>query len=118
MKQKPSTAESPPFANLRFAVYARKSNEDDRNEDNRSTARQVAQATACVERRGGEVLPDHCYTDDAVSGAEFRSRPGLLRFLDALKNGKPFNAVVMSEQSRLDVLDNEISRQRKDRRYD
>ena len=36
-----------------------------------------------------------------MSGAEFKGRPGLVRFLDALKIGKPFNALVMSEQSRL-----------------
>ena len=96
-----SNAEALPFAGLKFAVYARKSSEDDRNEDNRSTGRQVAQATAWVERKGGEVLRDHVYADDAVSGAEFRARPGLLQFLEALKNGKQFNALVMSEQSRL-----------------
>lgn len=89
------------FSGLRLAVYARKSNEDDRNENYRSTARQVEQAQRYVERNGGEVLLDHVYVDDAVSGAEFRERRGLLQFLDALKNGKPFNAVVMSEQSRL-----------------
>ena len=91
----------PPLAGLRFATYARKSNEDDRNEDNRSTGRQVEQARRYVEQRGGEVVPDHVYVDDAVSGAEFRARPGLLRFLDALRNGRPFTALVMSEQSRL-----------------
>ncbi len=100
-RRSPQPARETPFAGLRFAVYARKSNEDDRNEDNRSTGRQVEQARAWVERQGGAVLPDQVYKDDCVSGAEFKSRPGLLRFLDALRNGKPFNAVVMSEQSRL-----------------
>jgi DNA invertase Pin-like site-specific DNA recombinase len=94
-------APPPPLAGLQFAVYARKSSEDDRNEDHRSTGRQAEQATAWVRKGGGHVLPGHVYLDDAVSGAEFKSRPGLLRFLDTLKNGKPFNAVVMSEQSRL-----------------
>ncbi len=90
-----------PFAGLRFAVYARKSNEDARHEDHRSTARQVEQARRYVAAKGGEVLAEHLYTDDAVSGAEFKARAGLLRLLDALKNGKPFNALVMSEESRL-----------------
>lgn len=49
------------FVGLRFAVYTRKSNEDARHEDHRSTGRQVAQATAYVEARRGEVLPDHVY---------------------------------------------------------
>lgn len=90
-----------PLAGLQFAIYARKSSEDDRNEDHRSTGRQVEQAKAWVEQRGGVCLAEHVYVDDAVSGAEFRTRPGLLRFLDTLKNGKPFNALAMSEQSRL-----------------
>jgi len=93
--------EAAEFSGLRFAVYARKSTEDARHEDHRSTARQVEQAKRYVEARGGEVLPDHVYQDDAVSGAEFRNRGGLIRLLDALKNGRPFNAVVMSEESRL-----------------
>ncbi len=93
--------ESLPFNGLRFAIYARKSTEDDRNADNKSTGRQVEQATRFVETRGGTVLPDQTYIDDAVSGAEFRNRPGLLKLMDALKNGRPFNALVMSEQSRL-----------------
>lgn len=88
------------FSGLRFAVYARKSTEDARHEDHRSTARQTEQARHYVEARGGEVLPDCVYQDDAISGAEFRNRAGLIRLLDALKNGKPFNAVVASEESR------------------
>lgn len=89
------------FSGLRFAVYARKSNEDARHEDHRSIARQIEQARRYVEAKGGEVLPECVYQDDAVSGAEFKNRAGLIRFLDTLKNGKPFNAVVMSEESRL-----------------
>jgi len=41
------------LAGLRFAVYARKSAEDARHEDHRSTARQVAQSQPHVERKGG-----------------------------------------------------------------
>ncbi len=94
-------SETPEFSGLRFAVYVRKSNEDARHEDHRSTARQIEQARRYVEARGGEVLPDCVYQDDAISGAEFKNRAGLIRFLDTLKNGKPFNAIVMSEESRL-----------------
>jgi len=99
--RQPANREAQKFSGLRFAVYARKSTEDARHEDHRSTARQVAQARSYVEARGGEVLADHVYQDDAISGAEFRGRGGLIRLLDALKNGRPFNAVVMSEESRL-----------------
>jgi len=93
--------ESLPLHGLTFAVYARKSTEDARSEDAKSVTRQVEQATRYVEARGGAVLPDHVYLDDGVSGAEFRERPGLLRFLNVLENGKPFTALVMMERSRL-----------------
>lgn len=95
------TSESQEFSGLRFAVYARKSTDDARHEDRKSVARQIAQVRAYVEARGGEVLADHLHQDDAVSRAEFKHRAGLLRLIEALKNGKPFNAVVMSEESRL-----------------
>jgi len=49
-RRKTTPTESPPLLGLRFAVYARKSSEDGRNEDHRSTARQVAQATEWVNR--------------------------------------------------------------------
>ncbi len=89
-----------PFAGLCFAIYGRKSTLDARHEDHKSVTRQVEQATRYVEARGGEALPGHVYLDDEVSGAEFRARAGLLRFLDTLKNGRAFNAVVTSEESR------------------
>ncbi len=90
-----------PLAGLKFAVYARKSTEDARHEDHTSTARQIDQATRYVETRGGVVLPECQYTDEATSGAEFRGRLGLLKFLEALRNGKPFSALVMMDESRL-----------------
>lgn len=90
-----------PFAGLRFSVYARKSIEDARHEDHKSVARQRENAARYVEARGGAVLPECIYTDDDVSGAEFRNRPGLLRLLDAARNGRPFDAVVMMDGSRL-----------------
>ena len=91
----------PPFAGLNFAVYARKSSEDARTEDHKSTARQVEQATRYVAERGGTVLADQVFVDEDASGAEFRNRPGLLRLLDAVEHGQPFNALVMSDRDRL-----------------
>ncbi len=91
----------PPLAGLRFAVYARKSNEDARTEDHKSTGRQIENARRYVEARGGEVLADHVYTDEEISGAEFRNRAGLLRLLTAVENGRPFSGLVMMEKSRL-----------------
>ena len=43
----------------------------------------------------------HVYMDDGISGAEFASRPGFLRLMNALKPRPPFQVLVMSEQSRL-----------------
>jgi site-specific DNA recombinase len=97
-----SSAEPGPLAGLVFATYARKSNEDARNEDHRSTARQIENGRRYVEQRGGTVLPDpHIYKDEDISGAEFVKRPGLARFLNDLENGHEFNALVTMEGSRL-----------------
>jgi DNA invertase Pin-like site-specific DNA recombinase len=85
----------------RFAIYARKSTEDARHEDHRSTARQVEHARGYVARAGGEVPDGHVYMDESVSGAEFKNRAAPVRLLDTIKNGRPSHAVVMSEESRL-----------------
>ena len=91
-----------PFAGLTFAVYARVSRDDDRAEEHTSPARQISQAKAYVEARGGHVEPAHIYSDERVSGAEFRDCQGLLRLLGALDAGRPsFDALVMIEESRL-----------------
>jgi len=95
------TGEAAAFSGLRFATYARRSTDDARDADHTSVARQIEQARAYVERKGGEVLADHIYVDEDTSGAEFRARPGLLRLLNALENGCPFNAVVMGDDDRL-----------------
>ena len=80
------------------AIYARKSTEDDRCEDNKSVTRQVERARACCEARGWTVADEHVFVDDGISGAEFKNRPGLLRMLNRLSE---FDVIVMSEQSRL-----------------
>ena len=43
----------------------------------------------------------HVYVDDGISGAEFANRPGFLRLMNALKPRPPFQALIMSEESRL-----------------
>ncbi len=54
-RQRPSRGPGE-FTGLKFAVYSRKSTDDARHEDHRSTARQIAQAQAYVEARGGDIL--------------------------------------------------------------
>jgi DNA invertase Pin-like site-specific DNA recombinase len=80
------------------AIYARKSNDDDRNIDNKSVTRQVERAEAYAESQGWTVADDHILVDDGISGAEFKNRPPLLRLLNDLHN---FDVIVTSELSRL-----------------
>lgn len=41
------------------------------------------------------------FVDDRISGAEFSTRPGFLRLMNALKPKPAFQVLVMSEESRL-----------------
>jgi DNA invertase Pin-like site-specific DNA recombinase len=44
---------------------------------------------------------DFWYVDDGISGAEFATRPGFLRLMNALKPRPSFQVLVMSEESPL-----------------
>jgi DNA invertase Pin-like site-specific DNA recombinase len=83
---------------VQAAIYARRSPDED---SSRSIERQIAHARAYALKKGWEVLEDHIYTDDGISGAEFRNRPGLLRLLNGLRPRASFGAVIMSEAARL-----------------
>lgn len=84
---------------MRAAIYARKSTDDDsKTPDNKSVERQVQHATAYAVSKGWEVLPEHIFIDDNISGAEYVNRPSLFRLLDHLKD---FDKLIMSESSRL-----------------
>src|SRR5262249_9247172 len=84
------------------AVYARKSTDQaDRSDEAKSVTRQVEHAVAYAARKGWTVDPAHVYVDDGISGAEFVKRPGFLRMMNALRPRPPFQALVMSEESRL-----------------
>jgi hypothetical protein len=41
------------------------------------------------------------FIDDGISGAEFTNRPGFLRLMNALRPRAPFQALIMSDESRL-----------------
>ena len=56
---------------------------------------------ATVTRRPSAVAPEHIYSDDGISGAEFAKRPGFLRLMNALKPKPHFDVLIMSEESRL-----------------
>jgi DNA invertase Pin-like site-specific DNA recombinase len=84
------------------AIYARKSTEQyGVADEQRSVARQVDHARAYAAGKGWRVLSEHVYVDDGISGAEFANRPGFLRLMNALKPRAPFQALIMSEESRL-----------------
>ncbi len=84
------------------AIYARKSTEQAGvSDEERSVTRQIAHARQYAERKGWTVAEEHIYSDEGISGAEFDRRPGFIRLMAALKPRAPFNALVMSEESRL-----------------
>ena len=84
---------------MKCAIYARKSTDDsDKAADNKSVERQFQHAKEYALKRGWEVLQEHVYVDDGVSGAEYLNRPSLFKLLDHLKD---FDKLVMSESSRL-----------------
>jgi site-specific DNA recombinase len=85
-------------------IYARKSNREDGGKaaDRKSCAIQVQECRDFAERKGWQVLDAHVYQDDAKSGAEFVSRPGLKALLDATGGKKlPFTTLLVTERSRL-----------------
>lgn len=85
------------------AIYARRSTDQSGvSDDARSVTRQVEHARAYATGNGWLVADEHVYIDDGISGAEFANRPGFVRLMNALKPGRaPFQALVMSEESRL-----------------
>lgn len=84
------------------AIYARKSTEQSGVADEqKSVARQIEHARGYAERKGWSVADENVYVDDGISGAEFANRPGFLRLMNAVKPRPPFQALIMSEESRL-----------------
>src|SRR6187401_769768 len=84
------------------ALYCRKSTDQSGvSDDQKSCARQAEHARAYAARKGWVVVDEHIYVDDNASGAEFASRPGYMRLLNALKPRAPFGVLIVSELSRL-----------------
>ncbi len=87
---------------MRVAIYARKSTDQHHvSEAQKSVSRQVDQARRYATQKGWAAADAHIYVDDGVSGAEFATRPGFLRLMNALKPRPDFHVLVMSEESRL-----------------
>jgi DNA invertase Pin-like site-specific DNA recombinase len=85
------------------AIYARKSTDDsDKDEEARSTARQIDRATKYAAAKDWTVDPRYIFTDEDISGAEWKHRPGFNALLAALdETPPPFGVVVVSEVSRI-----------------
>jgi site-specific DNA recombinase len=84
------------------AIYARKSTEQNGVADGqKSVARQIEHARQYATRKGWSVDDSSIFVDDGISGAEFASRPGFLRLMNALKPRPRFQVLIMSEESRL-----------------
>ena len=52
-------------------------------------------------KKGWRFDDDLVFTDDGISGAEFRTRAGLNRLLETVKGKHKLNVLIVSEQSRL-----------------
>src|SRR5205823_13271714 len=84
------------------AVYARKSTDQSGVADEqKSVARQVANAREYAIRKQWTVDETSIFVDDGISGAEFANRPGFLRLMNALKPRPSFQVLIMTEESRL-----------------
>jgi DNA invertase Pin-like site-specific DNA recombinase len=84
------------------AIYARKSTEQNSiADDQKSVSRQVEHARAYATAKGWTSARCAPTLDDGISGAEFANRPGFLRLMNVLKPRAPFQALIMSEVSRL-----------------
>ena len=83
------------------AIYARKSTDQNVSDDEKSVTRQIEHAKAYARKKGWAVAEDHIYSDDGISGAEFKKRPGFLRLMNALEPKPSFQVLIMSEESRL-----------------
>jgi len=82
--------------------YARKSTVEEKDDRDKSVARQIDRAREYAQAKGWRFDDRYIYQDDAVSGAEFKRRPGLNGLLEALTAPRPpFQVLVVSEQSRL-----------------
>ncbi len=88
---------------MRAAVYARKSNEQDVQEEVRSVTRQLEHGRAFAESKGWSVKDDHVFSDDAISGMHGEEkRPGLKLLLATMELvPRPFDVIVMASDDRL-----------------
>ena len=79
------------------AIYARKSTDDsDRDAEARSCERQIEHARRYAVAQGWTVDDRYVFRDDAVSGAEWKHRPGWAALLAALVPAPPFERLIVT----------------------
>ncbi len=86
------------------AIYARKSTEQNGVADEqKSVARQIEHARQYAKTKGWTVDDESVFVDDGISGAEFSTRPGFVRLMNAAaaKPRPTFQTLILSELSRL-----------------
>ena len=69
----PSSLAAACLFDLRASDQRRKSTDQNIADEEKSVTRQVERARAYAARKGWTVAEEHVYTDDGISGAEFRS---------------------------------------------
>src|SRR5262245_12809057 len=88
------------------AIFARKSTlQYGTDAEAKSVAIQIANARTFAGSKGWAVNDAHIYSDDAVSGAETRKLVNRQRMLDAIRNGPPFDVLIVRDSSRLSRRD-------------
>ena len=75
--------------------------DSDRNEDARSTSRQIERAREYAARKGWAVDENCIFVDEAVSGAEWQQRHGFNSLVRALDPHPAFQVLIVSELSRI-----------------
>jgi DNA invertase Pin-like site-specific DNA recombinase len=83
------------------AIYARKSNEQKGDEEDRSVARQIAKCRAFAAQKGWTVDEAHIYSDYGISGAAVKKLLDKQRLLAVIDSGRaPFSVVICQHKNR------------------
>ncbi|MES1176504.1 MAG: recombinase family protein [Myxococcales bacterium] len=82
---------------MRCAIYARRSTDEHQAA---SLDVQLEEARRFIAAKGWTCEPEHVYIEDAVSRAEFKKRPELIRVLNAAES-KAFDVLVTRDETRL-----------------
>ena len=87
---------------MNAAIYARKSTpQEGVGTTSESVDRQIDHARRYAAKQGWTVAEAHVYYDDKVSGALYARLDRLNRLVETCEGGAPFQALIVSEQSRL-----------------